>query len=487
MIEIMNAIENAKRIAGNVVVNAVMNYITNGNVERKIDDLFNIAFKLAWRPCDREYILQLISRFKDPDCPQKKLLINVFKSDQNWVKKAAVNFFVNSLVVGRKKTLDLEKKHKMMLPFFLLIDPTERCNYRCKGCWAGNFEPCDMPYEVFDRLLCEAKELGIYFVTISGGEPFLYRDLFKIMERHPDMTFHFYTNGSLLADEKFADRFVALGNGLPCFSLEGFEERTDERRGKGAFAKVMKAMDNLRERKHPFGISCTATSQNYKEITSDEFVDTMIKKGAMLGWYFMYMPIGRDPDFEIMLTPEQRKYMWQRTTKIRNEKPIVFADFWNDGPVTDGCLAGGRRYVHITADCHVEPCAFVHFNRPEDSVREKSLLKVLEESKLFNAMRARQNPAYESNPMRPCWIVDRPWALRDVVKEVSADASEAGSIHLMDEKVAGELDRRAKAWEPVANEIWESIQNYNKRFEKISKIAQKNIQSLDDIKEEDLH
>lgn len=54
----------------------------------------------------------------------------------------------------------------------------------------------------------------------------------------------------------------------------------------------------------------------------------------------------------------------------------------------------------------------------------------------------------------------------------------------MDEKVADELDRRAKAWEPVANEIWESIQNYNKRYEKISKIAQKNIQSLDDIKED---
>ncbi|HQN37558.1 MAG TPA: hypothetical protein PLY01_06965, partial [Caldisericia bacterium] len=90
----------------------------------------------------------------------------------------------------------------------------------------------------------------------------------------------------------------------------------------------------------------------------------------------------------------------------------------------------------------------------------------------------------ESNPMRPCWIVDRPWALREVVREVSANASEAGSIHLMDEKVADELDRRAKAWEPVANEIWESIQNYNKRYEKISKIAQKNIQSLDDIKED---
>lgn len=480
----MNAIENAKRIAGNVVVNAAMNYITNGNVERKIDDLFNIALKLAWRPCDREPILQLKSRFRDPDCPQKKLLVNVLKSDPNWLKKAAANFFVNSIIVGRKKTLELEKRNKMVLPFFLLIDPTERCNYRCKGCWAGNFEPCDMPFEIFDRLLVEAKNLGIHFVTISGGEPFLYKDLFRVMERHPDITFHFYTNGSLLADRKFSEEFASLGNGLPCFSLEGFEERTDERRGKGAFAMVMKAMSNLRERKHPFGISCTATSRNYKEITSEEFVDAMIEKGAVLGWYFMYMPIGRDPDFEIMLTPEQRKYMWQRTTRIRNEKPIVIADFWNDGPITDGCLAGGRRYVHITADCHVEPCAFVHFRRPEDSIRKKSLLKVLKESELFNAMRARQDPAYESNPMRPCWIVDRPWALREVVREVSADASEAGSAHLMDEKIANELDRRAKAWEPVANEIWESIQRYNRKYDRIAEIAQGNIQNLDDIKED---
>ncbi len=82
-------------------------------------------------------------------------------------------------------------------------------------------------------------------------------------------------------------------------------------------------------------------------------------------------------------------------------------------------------------------------------------------------MRAKQDPAYEGNPMRPCWIVDRPWALRDVIGEVGASSSEGGSNHLLDKEVARELDKRAKAWEPVANDIWGSIQRYNRRYEDI--------------------
>ncbi len=342
----MNAVENVKKIAGAALVNGVLSYLSKGDMEKRIDDMFSAAIKLAWRPGDKEPLLQLRRRFEDPDCAQKKLLLKVLSADPNWVKKAAMNFFVNAMIVGRKRTLELEKKYGIMLPFFLLIDPTQRCNYRCDGCWAGNFRPCDLPFDVFDRVLKEAKELGVYFVTLSGGEPFLYKDIFKAMSLHTDVTFHFYTNGSLLAESEYADKLADAGNGLPCFSLEGFEERTDKRRGKGAFKRVMKAMDNLGQRGVPFGISCTATAQNYEEITSDEFIDAMIAKGAVIGWYFMYMPIGRDPNFGLMLLPEQRRHMWRRTTEIRATKPIALADFWNDGPVTDGCLAGGRRPAH---------------------------------------------------------------------------------------------------------------------------------------------
>ena len=460
----MNALDTIKTRAGQKIAESVVGYIRNGKTNERLDNLFKIAKIITSRPCDRRLLEIFRMNLQKDNSPQMDLLDRVLSKDKQWVQKALLNFFVNSLVVGRRKTLELEKKHSMTLPFFLLIDPTERCNYRCKGCWAGNFYGEDMPYDLFDSILTQAKEMGIYFVTISGGEPTLYPHLFDIMKKHDDMSFHFYTNGSMLAREEFADKFAEAGNGFPCISVEGFRDKTNARRGEKAWDNVMKAIHNLNEREIGFGISCTATRHSYQEITSDEFMDFMVDKGVLLAWYFMYMPIGRDPDFSMMLTPKMRRHMWKRTNEIRHSKPIVVADFWNDGPVTDGCLAAGKRYLHITSDGSVEPCAFVHFRNRDDNVRDKSLLEVLKTSKLFKAMMEKQNPAYEGNPMRPCWIVDRPWKLREVVRKSGASVSEQGSQPLLDPSIYSEIDKRARKWEPIANQIWDSIVEYNKKY-----------------------
>lgn len=74
---------------------------------------------------------------------------------------------------------------------------------------------------------------------------------------------------------------------------------------------------------------------------------------------------------ELMITPEQRAYLAERVPFLRTHKPIQIADFWNDGELVEGCIAGGRMYLHINAKGEVEPCAFVHF--AVDNINEKSL------------------------------------------------------------------------------------------------------------------
>ena len=101
-------------------------------------------------------------------------------------------------------------------------------------------------------MLREGKEMGIYFVTISGGEPFIRQDLLDIFETHGDMYFQVYTNGTLI-DEPLAKRLSRLGNVLPAISVEGWEEETDARRGSGAFQKILSAMSRLREAGVLFG------------------------------------------------------------------------------------------------------------------------------------------------------------------------------------------------------------------------------------------
>jgi MoaA/NifB/PqqE/SkfB family radical SAM enzyme len=145
-----------------------------------------------------------------------------------------------------------------------------------------------LDWTTFDRIVTEAKTLwGVRFLAVSGGEPLAYRsegkDLLDIAEKHPDIFFMFYTNGTLI-DGKTARRMAALGNVTPAISVEGWRERTDERRGTGVFDKVLGAMEQLRKAGVFFGISLTATRYNVEEIFSDEFLNFFFEEqGAFYG------------------------------------------------------------------------------------------------------------------------------------------------------------------------------------------------------------
>ena len=172
---------------------------------------------------------------------------------------------------------------------------------------------------------------------------FCYPHLLDVVGDHPESVFMVYTNGTLI-DEKVADRLADLANLSPAFSLEGWREKTDARRGEGTFDKVIRSMDLLRERGVFFGTSVTSMRNNIHELFSTEFIDFLVEKGATYMWSFHYIPIGREPDVNLMLTPEQRLWALGRVRELRNSKPLLIADFWNDGEHTKGCIAGGRQY-----------------------------------------------------------------------------------------------------------------------------------------------
>ena len=127
----------------------------------------------------------------------------------------------------------------------------------------------------------------------------------------------------------------------------------DLRRGTGVFAKVMHAMDLLKENGLVFGTSICYTSKNYKTVTSDEFIDMIVEKGCRYALYFHYMPVGNDASLELLPNPKQRLYIKDRVREIRNMtsgKGIFTMDFQNDGEFVGGCIAGGRNYFHINAN-----------------------------------------------------------------------------------------------------------------------------------------
>ncbi len=259
------------------------------------------------------------------------------------------------------------KKYGMRPPALLALSPTKFCNLKCRGCYSDSSgqNRQKLPFEIISRIVKEQKQLwGSHLTVITGGEPFLYNDsgktILDLAAEHPDTFFLVFTNGTLI-DERMAGGLASLGNITPAISVEGFEKETDERRGSGIHRKIIRAFDCLKKFGVLFGISVTPTRKNAELITNDEFIDFYFEKcGVSCAWIFQYLPVGRDCDFNLMVTPEQRIAMFRKTWSLIKERKIPFIDFWNCGSVIGGCMAAGRShgYIHIEWNGNITPCVF---------------------------------------------------------------------------------------------------------------------------------
>ncbi|MFH1647474.1 MAG: radical SAM protein [Chloroflexota bacterium] len=360
-------------------------------------------------------------------------------------------FFRDRSVIERCKQL-----HGVSPPQCMVISPTMRCNYRCQGCYSASYERHDdMPPETFDRLLHEAEDMGIRFFILVGGEPFIYPDLIPLLSKHGQSFFQIYTNGCFI-DKSVARKLVEMGNVAPMISVNGPEMFTDASRVEGSFSKVAEAMDNLREAGGIFGFSTLATRLNADAICTDEWIDFLVEKGALYGWLFLYMPVGRDPDTDLMPTPEQRDHLRTFVRRVRETRPIIPIDFWNDGPLAGSCLAGGRHYFHVNHRGDVEPCIFCHFTT--HNVNESSIGEVLA-SPFFKAIREAQPLSH--NTLLPCPIIDHPDTLWNLIQEHGARPTHEGAekmfttlapqIREYGEKVRQKMD---DAWDNEDYHVW---------------------------------
>ncbi len=444
----MSYFDSIKAFTTEQVVKLIIGSLRNVSDETIIK-LTYLAEKLTPIEYYRDQIHGLRQMFEEKR-PQVVLARRVFQETNPSVREKLMgNLIVKSILLGVPKRQKLEKELGCQVPFFFVVSPTMRCNLQCYGCYAGEYRrESDMPIELMDRIFNEAKEMGMNFLTISGGEPFVRKEHIDLFQKHPNISFQIYTNGTLI-DRDLAKRLADMGNVYPAISVEGYEQETDARRGKGAFKKVMNAMESLREEGVLFGFSITATSQNTELVSSDEFMDFLIDKGCYYGWYFTYVPVGKAPDTSLMPTPQQRLHLRNQVHKMRYEKPIFIGDFWNDGPYVGGCLAGGRRYFHINNSGDVEPCVFCHFT--VDNLKNK-LLKEVFSSPFFRAIQ--ENQPYDNNLMRPCMLIDVPETLREVVEKYGARPSHDGADSITT-SLKQEVDTYAQAFKELADEIWE--------------------------------
>jgi len=441
-------------------VKQVISYIDK-NPEKNVPKILDWLIKTDKNNVVAHQAAAIQQAFADPNNNWHRLILSLWSDIDDGVRRRLFeNFVINASMIGSPRQIKIRETENCNVPWAILMDPTSACNLHCIGCWAADYgSKMNMSFTQMDDIVRQGIAMGTYFYIFSGGEPLVRKkDVIALCEAHPDCAFLSFTNGTLI-DEAFADEMLRVQNFVPAISVEGFEEATDSRRGKGTYAAVVRAMELLKRKHLPFGISCCYTRANTDAIGSEAYFDEMIRLGAKFMWLFTYMPVGKDAVTDLMVTPEQREFMYHQVRAFRKTKPIFTMDFWNDGEFVGGCIAGGRSYLHINANGDIEPCAFIHYS--DSSIYNKTLLEAYK-SPLF--MQYHDGQPFNKNHLRPCPLLDNPEHLARMV-----DASCAASTDMQSREDVHELTAKckcaSKCWAPVADHLWNEghVEHHMKR------------------------
>ncbi len=440
----MKATDQIKRAAFNKTIDYLLE-----NPERNVAKIMDMIDRVAPDdvfPTQRAAFHQAI----DDESNWYQLIMKILTDMNPQVRDRLIKtFVVDANMLAWPKQEAMRDQYHCNIPWAILLDPTSACNLRCTGCWAAEYgRKQNLTYEEIDSIINQGVKLGTHVYIYTGGEPLVRKhDLINLCEAHPDCAFLSFTNATLI-DEEFVQDMIRVANFVPAISVEGFEEATDARRGEGTYAKVSRTMELLRENGLPFGVSCCYTSANASSIASEEFFDWLIEKGALFAWVFTYMPVGVGSPTSLMVHADQREHLYRFIREMREKKPLFTLDFQNDGEFVGGCIAGGRRYLHINAAGDVEPCVFAHYANV--NIRETSLLDALR-SPLF--MQYYEGQPFNDNLLKPCPILENEGLLADMVKRAGAHSTDLQEKESAENLCAKCHDSIAE-WTPVAEHIW---------------------------------
>jgi len=197
---------------------------------------------------------------------------------------------------------------KALPPTHLTLDITYICNLKCEMCpQAIDFESEDsnllkefkvrkeMTTEEIFQLIDNASDYGVKIFTVTGGEPFLRKDILSIIERikRRKMECQLLTNGMLLK-ETVAARLVELGVEKITISVDGPQQiHNIIRKHQNSFQRLLDGIKLIQEQKRQMGkrlpylaLSCTISATNAEYLA--ELADVAGEYGVNINFGYLY-------------------------------------------------------------------------------------------------------------------------------------------------------------------------------------------------------
>lgn len=286
------------------------------------------------------------------------------------------------------------------VPISGTFELTPMCNFSCKMCYvrknAVEVEALGglKAVEQWLEWAKEAKEKGMLYLLITGGEPLTYPGFWELYEGLIQMGFIITvnTNGSLITDE-VAQRFAKMQPKKINITLYGASNESYARLcgAEDGFDRVMKAVEILEKYKLRYKFNCSLTPYNYHELREIYDLSRIHKVPIEIATY-MFPPVRRDAGMEdsaIRLSPEQAGYcsVEQMRLQLSEEQFLAYArqkityQRPPELPADDDGLAEGREMGCRAGRCsfwldwqgNIAACGMI--NSPKYSLEEETFAR----------------------------------------------------------------------------------------------------------------
>lgn len=291
--------------------------------------------------------------------------------------------------------------------FFVQWHITERCNLSCRHCYQTGNRMKEMSLEeiktataeISDTLIDWQKTYDIDIspsVNITGGEPFLRRDLYHIIDLMGRSGFDIYilTNGTLI-DKDVAYTLYNLGVKGVQVSMEGPEHIHDSIRGRGSFSAALNGTMNLLEAGLEVTLNVTLSSVNADYFLN--MIEIACKTGVQRLGFSRLVSSGRGRGLaDKRLSPEEVRRIYNDifSLKVNNLKivtgdPLALqlnqSDSLYEGNIPVGGCAAGISGITILSDGTMTPCRRLPI--PIGNIKEDSFRDVWVTSKVLGLLR----------------------------------------------------------------------------------------------------
>lgn len=285
----------------------------------------------------------------------------------------------------------------------VLWEITNKCNYKCKYCIfnSGVCNDDELTYEEVKRVIDQLKKKDFKYLKITGGEPFIRKDIIDILKyaSDKDMIVDVSTNASLI-NESMIKTLKDINLEMIHISLDGPSKEIHEMvRGINTYERTIKGIKKLKQTNKYIRIGTVIFKNN------EEYLEDIIKLCISLNVneviFSIMEPVGRMLDDNRFVTTKSLDVLKDIIESLTLKYPEIIINYnWNPNKVNNSktCPAGNR-FLYINNKGNIAPCTWLVTNDNKYlsylSLKDNNLEDVLNDKNIINFMEAKNKLEYD--------------------------------------------------------------------------------------------